>query len=324
MPLHSKNLQRCFSFVKGHYPVMWENVLEVLEANLSYQNKILVGDGTLGGGGHSRAILEVFPNAYVVGTDLDKETLPIAQQNTSMHQERISVNHSSYTNLFNLPRFPEVFPSGKKFDAVLLDLGLSSFQLDSPGRGFSFKTEGKLDMRFNQDNNLSITAEKFVNFASELELAEVFKRYGEEKHARQAAEVICQYREEQKITTTTQLSKVLNYAFFLSKTLNKYDSITRCFQALRIKVNNELENVSAFMDSVIDHMEEGGVVAVVSFHSLEDNIVKRKMKELNGEYKADFNCWDPILPSVEEFKANSRSRSARMRYMIKKSALVTT
>lgn len=134
-------------------------------------------------------------------------------------------------------------------------------------------------MRFNSDDSNGLTAYKVVNFASELELSEIFSKYGEEKDAKIAAELICKYRNEQKITTPAQLAKVLNYAFFISKSQNKYDSITKCFQGLRIFVNKELDNVENFLKIAFNHLDIGGVLIAICFHSLEDRLVFGYMKD---------------------------------------------
>jgi 16S rRNA (cytosine1402-N4)-methyltransferase len=269
-------LLRRFAFV--HYPVMWREIIKILEGNILSSPK-LFADCTVGAGGHSKCLLETFPDSYVIGTDLDKEIIQISENFLKDYKERVEIHHTSYTNIFKTPRFPSIFSPNKKFDGIILDLGLSSYQMDSPDRGFSFKTAGKLDMRFDNSDDHNITAEKFINFASELEISQVFEKYGEEQDSKKAAEIICQYRKEQKITTTDQLSKVLNYAFFISKSINKYTSITKCFQAIRIFVNRELENLEKVLTTAINHIENQGILIVISFHSLEDNIVYKKLKE---------------------------------------------
>jgi len=261
-----------------HYPVLWRDLIKIFEGNLK-KDKNLFADCTLGAGGHSRCLLETFSDSYVIATDIDSEVIPIAQEFLKEYSHRISLHHTSYVNIFDLPRFPEVFPANKKFDGIVLDLGMSSFQLENEERGFSFKVHGELDMRFNRKDPHGLTAFKVINFASQLEIAEIFKKYGEERDSDIAAEIICKYRNEQKISTAAHLSKVLNYAFFISKAINKYDSITRCFQALRIFVNRELQNVGQVMDKAFGQLEENGILAVISFHSLEDNIAFSKMKD---------------------------------------------
>lgn len=265
--------------IGDHYPVMWRNIIDVIESNFQTSQKLLVGDATLGAGGHSRSVLEMFQNAYIIGTDIDGEMAQRATSFTSNFQDRIKVNHTSYTNLFTIPRFANIFPPNKGFDVIIADFGLSSVHLDAPNRGFSFRSDGPLDMRFDQSNNNLLTAEKILNYASELELIEIFKKYGEEPHSHIAAEIICKYRKEVKITSTAQLTKILNYAFFLAKSVTKYDSITRIYQALRIKINSELENIENFMDLAIKNLEENGVMIAISFQPLEDRIVNLKMKE---------------------------------------------
>lgn len=258
---------------------MWRDVIKIYESHFKNDQKLLFADCTLGLGGHSRCILETFPYSYIVATDLDTDATAQAAESLKEFESRISINHSNYTEIFKFPRFPSIFPEKKKFDGIILDLGMSSLQLDNSQRGFSFKSEGELDMRFNKNDENGLTAYKVVNFASEYEISEIFKKYGEEKDANAAASMICKYRSEQKITSPSQLSKILNYAFFISKSLNKYDSITRCFQALRIFVNRELENVENFLKMFMSHLANGGVILAISFHSLEDILVLRYFKD---------------------------------------------
>ncbi|CAG9336126.1 RSMH [Blepharisma stoltei] len=307
-------LKRC---IGEHYPVMWRNIVEIVESRFPQDSKLLVGDATVGAGGHSRALLELYPNSRIIGVDIDKEMLAIAEKNTADFSDRIKFHHTSYTNMFSLPRFPEEFTSGKGFDVLIADLGLSSVHLDTPERGFAFRTDGPLDMRFDRTKN-QLTAEKILNHASEYELVDIFKRYGNEQYSETAAEIICQYRKENKITSTMQLTKVLNYAFYIAKSFKKYDNITRIFQALRIKVNNELDNVENFLKNAINNLDEKGVLIVISFHSLEDDIVHKYMKKANGQFIVEYKTWKPMEPGHEEMIENSRSRSALLRYLIKR------
>jgi len=258
---------------------MWRDVLKIFEQHFPIDQQLLIADCTLGLGGHSRCLLETFPNSHIVATDLDTEAIALAAESLKPFESRLSLNHANYTEIFNVPRFSSTFAANKKFDGIILDLGMSSLQLNSTQRGFSFKTDGELDMRFNQNDQTGLTAYKVVNFASEYEIAEIFKRFGEEKDALAAAEMICKYRSEQKITSPAQLSKILNYAFFISKSINKYDSITKCFQALRIFINKELENVETCLKSFIHHLDDGGIMLAISFHSLEDTLVLKYFKE---------------------------------------------
>ena len=265
-------------FTSVHYPVMWREIIKIFEENIHNTPKLFL-DCTLGAGGHSRCILETFSDSHIIASEIDKEIIPSTKDFLSSFLDRIEIHHTSYTNIFAVPRFPSIFRPTKKFDGIIIDLGMSSFQLDNPERGFSYKVHGDLDMRFDRSNPHSITAAKVLNFASELEIAEIFSKYGEEKDSKIAAEIICKYRSEQFISTAAQLGKVLNYAFFLSKSYNKNESIARCFQALRIFVNKELDNVATLLGEVVEHIEEGGVLIVISFHSLEDNIVLGRLKE---------------------------------------------
>mmetsp|Transcript_9873 Transcript_9873/g.19567 ORF Transcript_9873/g.19567 Transcript_9873/m.19567 type:complete len:305 (+) Transcript_9873:487-1401(+) len=300
----------------GHYPVFWRNVKQLVQQQ-ALTREFLFADGTLGGGGHSAVILESFPNAYVVGTDVDSEAVKRAAKNLEPFSSRTSLAHSSYTDLHKLPRFPEVFGPNKQFDFVLLDLGMSSYQLDAHDRGFSFTNEGPLDMRFDQSDATSADCYKLVNFASEYELREIFKRFGEEKLYRELANNIAVYRKEKKITSTTQLAEIFQFTFLKAKVPNRFRSVTRSFQALRIAVNKELDNIARFCDSILPHVAPSGVLMFISFHSLEDNIVNSKLVDWHWSGRANYPTREPVTPSDEEMAENSRSHSAIFRYAIK-------
>lgn len=213
----------------SHYPVFWRTVQSLVQ-DQAKTSKFLFADGTLGGGGHSAMILETFPEAYVLGTDIDSEAVKNATANLAEFSPRTSLHHSSYTQMHKFPRFPQVFGPNKQFDFVLLDLGLSSYQLDSSERGFSFANEGPLDMRFDRTDATSVDCYQLVNFASEYELQEIFKRFGEEKYYREAADAIATFRKTKKITKTTELAEIFHFTFKKAKAMNRFRSVTRSFQ----------------------------------------------------------------------------------------------
>lgn len=263
----------------AHYPVMWRKVLEIISKNIDVNKPFLVSDCTIGGGGHSYSILESFPMSYVVGLDIDAEVLERTRENLQKFEDRVSLFHTNYTRIHEIPRFPSIFPQEKKYDCLLVDCGMSSYQLDDPDRGFAYSLSGPLDMRFDRSDCTSLTAEQFINNATEYEISEVFKVFGEEKHAVIAADIINRYRAEHQITNTSQLLKVLNYAFFIGKSYKKLDSVTRCFQALRIFINRELENLKSLMKDGTNLLDNDGALIGLSFHSLEDGIMWNHMKD---------------------------------------------
>ena len=271
----------------------------------------------MGAAGHSAHILSALPNTYLLGTDVDKEVLAIAETNLQPFAGRYLLKQDSYTNIGNLPRFPGILPPGQRFSMVLIDLGLSSYQLDTPERGFSYQHSGPLDMRFNRSDPLSATAAQIINNGSELELRELFKRFGEEPLYREAADVIVRYRSKKKLETTKELADVLNYAFFAAKSINRFQSITRCFQAIRMAVNGELRNIDTFFASIFPHIEIGGLLIAISFHSLEDNLVRMNMERWMGERVVELKERLYRTPSEEEIRENSRSAAGKLRYCVK-------
>jgi 16S rRNA (cytosine1402-N4)-methyltransferase len=170
------------------------------------------------------------PKAYVLGTDIDAKAVDIAAKTLEPYKPRVGLHQSSYVNLHKQPRFPHIFGPDKQLDFVLLDLGLSSYQLSSADRGFSFSKEGPLDMRFDQSDPTSVDCFKLVNFASEYELQEVFKRFGEEKLYRELADNLVTYRRTKQITSTTELAEIFHFTFKKAQSLNRFRSVTRSFQ----------------------------------------------------------------------------------------------
>lgn len=299
-----------------HYPVLWRSVLELAQS-LDQSKPLLLADCTVGGAGHSAHLLSSLPTSYLLGTDVDKEVLALAETRLQPFSGRYLLKQESYTNIGTLPRFPGVLPPGQRFSLVLIDLGLSSYQLDTPERGFSYQHSGPLDMRFNRSDPLSATAGQIINNGSELELRELFKRFGEEPMYREAADVIMRYRSTRKVETTKELADVLNYAFFSAKSLNRFQSISRCFQALRMAVNGELRNIETFFASIFPHIEVGGLLVAISFHSLEDTLVKANLERWMGEGLVELRNRQFKGPSEEEIRENSRSAAGRLRYCVK-------
>lgn len=297
----------------GHVSVMLEECLDALEAGGGKRYL----DGTFGGGGHTRALLEC--GAEVVAFDRDPTAPDRAAETLADHADLLHVVHGNFADALELMG-PEALGS---FDGILLDLGISSLQLDDPDRGFSFQTEGPLDMRM--DTSRGPTAADLVNTQPEAELIRIFREYGEEPQARRVAQAILRARARAPITTTEGLAEVV--ASVLPRTGKKHPA-TRVFQALRIAVNDELESLRRALPMLTRLLKPGGRLAIISFHSLEDRIVKHYLQETSREW-LDRPEWPaprpnpdfayrlisrkPHLPTEEEVKANPRSRSAKLR-----------
>ena len=298
----------------GHTPVLYQNVLNAL--NLCAGGHYI--DGTVGAGGHAAGILECSsPDGRLLGLDRDPNALELAKSRLEPFRDRVSLRHASYTAM----HIEALALGWEQVDAILLDLGLSSMQLEDPKRGFSFRFDGPLDMRF--DPEADFMADELVNHMPQDELADVIKRYGEEPRARAIAEAIVQAR---PLKTTLALAEVI-----ASKGAMKRKGIhpaTRTFQALRIAVNDELNALKAGLETAVGLLSPGGRLAVISFHSLEDRIVKHFFRRESQdcicppeqlicccEHAATLRILTkrPIRPESDEISLNPRARSARLR-----------
>lgn len=300
-----------------HKPVMLKECIE--ELNIK-PNGIYV-DGTLGGAGHSEEILKKLnADGLLVGIDRDEDALKSARQRLSKYENvrYVHGNHDDIKNILDEARIDKV-------NGILLDLGVSSYQLDERNRGFSYMGNAKLDMRMDQSQDL--TAEIVVNEYSEEELANLIFEYGEERFAKNIAKNICKKRQEKKITTTEELVEIIRASIPLSMQ-NDGHPAKRTFQAIRIEVNNEIEPLKNTIKNSIKALAENGRLAVITFHSLEDRAVKEAMVEMEGKCTCpkdlpycvcNYVSWGkvltkkPILPTKEEQEENSRSKSAKLR-----------
>ncbi len=296
-----------------HQPVLYKEIIHALQPK-SPGRYI---DGTIGAGGHARGVLEACaPDGCLLGFDLDPQALALARETLAPYGKRVTLVQASYDSLIEVMRGI----GWDSADGILLDLGLSSMQLDTPERGFSIQHEALLDMRFNPDAGL--TAAQLVNTASEAELANMFFRYGEEPRAKRIAKMIIEAR---PLTTTTQLAEIAKRVY---PSHSRIHPATRIFQALRIAVNNELAVVENALPKAVSALHPGGRLAVISFHSLEDRIVKdffrsASQDQINPPYEQIYEVErkailkvinrKPITPSEEEIKANPRARSAKLR-----------
>ena len=280
-----------------HIPVM---LMETLE-NLNIKNNGIYVDGTLGLGGHSEQILKKIDSGLLLGIDRDKDAIGIAEERL-LKNKNFKIIHNSYENL-------KIILNELKIDAVdgiLLDLGLSSFQLENNERGFSHKYKSSLDMRFDISSK-DYTAEEIINKNKLKDLTHVFKEFGEEKHAYKIAKLIKELKGEIDVLSITSIiDKVTPYKFRLK-------TYSRIFQALRIAANNELDHLKNFLSSFIDVLNPGGRIVVISYHSVEDRIVKHKFKDLKQNDMIKLIYKKPLIPSEIEINQNKRARSAKMR-----------
>jgi 16S rRNA (cytosine1402-N4)-methyltransferase len=289
-----------------HTPVLLKEVIELVKVQLG--KKYI--DATIGGGGHTKALLE--KGARVLGIDVDQDALEYVRSN----QESRITNHELVLTKGNFKDLGEIahLNNFNRVSAVLFDLGVSSHQVDSAERGFSFLREGPLDMRMDKEE--AVTAETLVNLLGKGELYDLFNKLGQEHRAGAISNSIIRARRVKAIQTTGDLVNVIaeSYGFkgeisdFLKNRISQ-----KVFQALRIAVNNELENLEIVLPQALALLEKGGRMAVISFHSLEDGIVKRCFKVFAKEDLGKIITDKPVEASEEEFRQNSRARSAKLR-----------
>lgn len=294
----------------NHIPVLLKEVMDGLDPK---PGETMI-DGTANGGGHTRAIADrVAPDGKVVSIEWDKEIFKKLKSDieNSEYRDRVVAVNDNYANLKNILSGLEV----EKADGVLLDLGFSSVHVDISGRGFSFQKDEPLDMRYNQDQ--AVTAYEIVNSWPELEIAEILKKYGEERFAYRIAKSICENRKREKIGTTLQLVDVVRGAVPAFYRKGKINCATRTFQALRIAVNGELDNIENVLPQMIDVLSSGGRIAIISFHSLEDRIIKNFFRDKSKEGLLKIITKKPITAAKEEAFENPRARSAKLRVAVK-------
>jgi len=291
-----------------HRPVMLDEVISFIKPG---KGDIIV-DATIGAGGHSCEILKrIQPDGLLIGIDKDAEILKIAGKFLSKINDCYKLYQADFVNLDCVLEKLKI----SKVNGILLDLGVSSFQLDSLDRGFSFSKEGPLDMRM--DRTQGITAEDLLKRLSEREMADVFWKYGEERRSRRVARAIMQERKRgTAIKTTTQLAKIAEKALYVPGKYSKKRKIhpaTRIFQALRIVVNDELKSLEQFLNDVCGFLVGDSRIVVVSFHSLEDRLVKRAFREGQNTSRLKILTKKPLIPLDSEIRENIRSRSAKLR-----------
>lgn len=287
-----------------HLPVLLEEVIDFLKCG---SGKTYV-DATLGGGGHAFEILNrTGPDGILIGVEWDEEAIAEAKKVLLPFGGRVRIYRENFVFLPELLRAI----NEQEVDGLLFDLGLSMIQLDRGERGFSFQKEGPLDMRM--DQRREVTAGELINQLSEKELENLLLEYGEERWAKRIAEAIVRERASGPILTTQALRRIVHQAIPKRYHSRRIDPATRTFQALRIRVNDELENLRKVLESGWKCLKKGGRICIISFHSLEDRLVKEAFRSLEREGVMKRITKKPILPSLIEREKNPRSRSARLR-----------
>ncbi len=302
-----------------HTPIMLQECLEALKIK---PHGIYV-DGTVGGAGHSQEILKRLNNdGLLIGTDKDDEALKVSHERLLKIAENFTLVKSDFKNIIEVLDDLNI----KNIDGMLLDLGVSSYQLDNGERGFSYRFDAPLDMRM--DTNANFSAYNVVNEYSEEELTRIFYEYGEENWSKKIAQNICLKRQEKPIETTFELVDIIKNTIPLKQQFSSGHPAKRIFQAIRIEVNGELKNLDLVLREVASRLNKGGRIAVITFHSLEDRIVKNVFKDLMTgcicpKYFPVCTCnhkqigivvnKKAIIPSVDEQTQNTRSQSAKLR-----------
>lgn len=302
----------------NHVSVLLNECIE----NLNIKPDGIYVDGTMGGAGHSLEIVKkLFPKGMLIGIDRDEEALAVAKERLKDFSN-VKYVHDNHDNIDEIIKNLNL----KGVDGILLDLGVSSYQIDEKARGFTYMNDGPLDMRM--DKSQELTAEYIVNNYKEQELARIIFEYGEEKFSRKIAKNICEYRSNKKIETTSELVKIIEKSIPGKFREKNSHPAKRTFQAIRIEVNNEIEPLYNTVKNSIKALNSKGRLCVITFHSLEDRMVKKAYVDAEGKCTCPKDlpycvCGNvslgkiinkkPILPTEKEMQENSRSRSAKLR-----------
>jgi len=290
-----------------HIPVMVEEVMNYLNPCSPFTYL----DCTLGTGGHSIEILKrSYPHGKIIGIDKDKESIDVAIKRLKEFEGRYKVFCSDYKNLFELPI------DLSEIKGVIVDLGISSYQLQKAERGFSFNLDGPLDMRFSLDTPL--TAEKILNKYKKDELMRIFRDYGEVESPHKLVKNILEIRKKKPFKRTSELRDLVERVYRWKPIKGKSHPAQKVFQALRIEVNNELKGLDSFLDNLLKNLSQDSTLVVISFHSLEDRIVKNTFRKLEKEGVGEILTKKPVTPSQEEIERNQSSRSSKLRCIRRK------
>ncbi len=299
-----------------HYSVLKNEIIKFFSESPSASE--YYADLTFGGGGHSFAIANTFPSSIIYATDQDEQAykngLALIEKNNLAH--RIHLKKTNFENFYNWIHGENL---RIKFKGIVIDLGVSSHHFDDAERGFSFRKEARLDMRMNIDDKDSLTAYDIINSFAEEDLANIFFEYGEERLSRRIAANIIEKRKTEVIETTTQLEDIVFHSYSKKYRFSKTHPATRVFQALRIYINRELEVLEQSIPKLFDLLDKGGRLAIISFHSLEDRIVKHQFKKIyqSNRELVKILTKRPMIPTQEELEENNRSRSAKLRVIEK-------
>ena len=289
-----KNLQEK---TQTHIPVMAGEALKYLNLN---PDGIYI-DGTIGGGGHAKMILSMLSSkGKLIGIDRDPEALSLCRERFNS-TDQISLHHNSYHNIEKIMKELGI----QKVNGILLDLGLSSLQLNSKRRGFSFKNDGRIDMRF--DNSSGTTAEDFIKGLTEKELANIIFEFGEERRSRRISKAI---KEAPELSTTNDIKEAIRKS---TPPHHRNKTLARVFQALRIAVNDEIDKLVQFLKEFMNYLDFEGRLVIISYHSIEDRLVKKTFRKLKDEKKVHLLTKKPLTPLTIELNQNNRSRSAKLR-----------
>ena len=301
----------------SHQPVLLKEIINYLNCK---KNGIYI-DGTVGRGGHTAAILaQLGDDGLIIGFDRDQQAVTAARE--KINDQRVNIVHNNFVNI------PAILDKKaiKQVEGMIFDLGISSPQVDDPGRGFSYQQQGPLDMRM--DSSQTLTAGKIVNSYTRKDLTTIIKKYGEERWASRIAKFIIKWRQNKRLETTQELVAVIKQAIPASARRSGGHPARRTFQALRIATNDELKQLEIMINKVVPYIKVGGRICIISFHSLEDRIVKHSFKNMakkcvcppdfpicacEHQQQLKIITGKPLQASREEIKKNSRARSAKLR-----------
>ncbi len=303
-------------------------LLEETVAQLNIQPDGIYVDGTLGGAGHAYEVCSrLGENGRFIGIDQDEAAIMTGKERLAPFGDKVTIVRNNYCNMPTVLKELGI----EKVNGIVLDLGVSSYQLDTAERGFSYKEDGPLDMRM--DNRQTLTAKDIVNGYSEMELYRIIRDYGEDKFAKNIAKHIVRMRAEKELTTTYELNEAIKAAIPMKIRKNTGHPSKKTFQAIRIELNKELEVLNNTLQDMIDLLDEGGRICIITFHSLEDRIVKSIFRKNENpctcppsfpvcmcgkKSKGKVITRKPILPSEEEMERNRRSKSAKLRVFEKR------